>query len=489
MEEIRLTPFAPALIESMRSVGYSLETSIADLLDNSISAGAKNIRIRFDPLDSPHITIIDDGGGMGPEELTQAMRHGSMSPLASRSSSDLGRFGLGLKTASLAQCRVLTVISKKKGTVSAKQWNLDLIMEREDWILLSPNRDEILDFPHAADLDLLEHGTVVVWQNLDRLIAGEKSVRDAIEHHMRHAREHLGLVFHRYLSDEDASGKVAISINENPVIPVDPFLRKSSATQALPMEKFSVEGEIVTVTPYILPHISKLTSEERKLAGGEEGLRKHQGFYVYRNRRLVIWGTWFRLARMDELSKLARVQVDIPNSLDHLWTLDVKKSTMYPPHIVRQNISRIIGRIAEGSRRVYTFRGRKTPPENMIPIWSRIDSREGIFYRISKDHPIISAIADKLDSEGRSLFYSLFRTIENGFPRDALYADMASDSGGTMGEELYTDEELLEVAKNFISLASETLSMDEIMKILPICEPFGLYPAKTVQIMGVIKNG
>jgi hypothetical protein len=192
---------------------------------------------------------------------------------------------------------------------------------------------------------------------------------------------------------------------------------------------------------------------------------------------------------MEELSKLARVQVDIPNSLDHLWTLDIKKSTMYPPHEVRQNISRIIGKIAEGSRRVYTFRGRKTLPENIIPIWSRIDSREGIFYRISRDHPMISAIADKLDGEGRSLFYSLFRTIENGFPKDALYADMASDSGRRMGEELYTDEDLLAMARNFLSLASETLSIDEIMKILPMCEPFGLYPEQTVRIMEVIKNG
>jgi len=489
MEEIRLTPFAPALIESMRSVGYSLETSIADLLDNSISAGAKNIRIRFDPLDIPYIAIIDDGHGMDPEELTNAMRHGSTSPLVARESTDLGRFGLGLKTASLSQCRNLTVISKKNGTISARQWNLDLIMEREDWILLSPNRDEIRNFPHAADLDSLDHGTVVVWQDLDRLIAGEKSVKDAIEHHMHHAREHLGLVFHRYLSDEPGFERVAISINENPVMPVDPFLRKSLATQALPVDKFVVEGETVTVTPYILPHISKLTPEERKLAGGEEGLRSHQGFYVYRNRRLVIWGTWFRLARMEELSKLARVQVDIPNSLDHLWTLDVKKSTMYPPHIVRQNISRIIGRIAEGSKRVYTFRGRKTPSEHLISIWSRIECREGIFYRISKDHPMISAIADKLDSEGRSLFYSLFRTIENGFPKYVLYADMASDSGRTMGEELYTDEDLLAMARNFISLASETRSMDEIMKILPMCEPFGLYPEQTVHIMEVIKNG
>src|SRR5439155_2223638 len=130
--EIRLPPFAPVLLESMRAIGYSFESALADIIDNSISASAKNIDVRFSPYGEPYVAIIDDGWGINPEKLTDAMRHGSSDPRLQRYRLDLGRFGLGLKTGSLSQCRRLTVVSKVNEAISAKRWDLDVIGQRED---------------------------------------------------------------------------------------------------------------------------------------------------------------------------------------------------------------------------------------------------------------------------------------------------------------------------------------------------------------------
>ncbi|MEJ1267438.1 hypothetical protein WDV93_08655 [Pantoea ananatis] len=163
-------------------------------------------------------------------------------------------------------------------------------------------------------------------------------------------RKHLSLVFHRYISGEPNLKKLQIRMNNTPIIPADPFLTQRN-TQVMSDESILCEGSKIVIRPYILPHISDLTNNEVELLGGKEGLRKSQGFYVYRNKRLLIWGTWFRMMRQGECSKLARVQIDIPNEFDTLWTLDIKKSTAIPPEIVRNNLAPIIQGLAEKSKR------------------------------------------------------------------------------------------------------------------------------------------
>ena len=151
-----------------------------------------------------------------------------------------------------------------------------------------------------------------------------------------------------------------------------------------------MRGQKILVKPYILPHVSKLTKVELNRVGGKDGLRKLQGFYVYRNKRLLVWGTWFRLMRQGDLTKLARVQVDIPNSLDDLWTLDIKKSTATPPEEVRNNLKTIINKIAEGSRRTWTFRGKKEISDNLVHVWNRKITRDGgVLYEVNTDHPMV----------------------------------------------------------------------------------------------------
>ena len=476
MQEINMPPFAPVLMESTRALGYSAEAAIADVLDNSISAEATRISLRFSPFDEAYFSVLDNGKGMNSEELNTAMRYGSVSPLVVREDNDLGRFGLGLKTASLSQCRRLTVISKKAGTVSARQWDLDVVCQKQDWILLSLDENEYRCFPHIEELENQESGTLVIWNVFDRFGAGEISLEKAMNEKMSDVRQHLALIFHRYLTGEKGINKVAMLLNEDPVIPQDPFLA-SVSTIYQDDEHLEIAGHNVTVRPFVLPHISKLSPQEISALGGKEGLRKYQGFYVYRNKRLLVWGTWFRLRRKDELSKLARIRVDIPNSLDDLWTLDIRKSRAIPPEIIRKNLARIVDKLAEGSKRTWTFRGKKETSESLIHMWQRFRTREGIEYTLNRDHPLIGSLSARLDPEGKKCLEQLHLAIEMHLPLNALYVDLANDEVFAVDEEKDKIKRVKDLA--FVLLGNSQLNQlqrKELYEALKNTEQFCNYP-------------
>jgi hypothetical protein len=458
----------------MRAIGYSFETAIADIIDNSISAEATEISIRFWPYDSPYVAVIDNGYGMAAEELVDAMRHGSRNPLEERGPTDLGRFGLGMKTASLSQCRRLTVASKRDGEISAWCWDLDTVTKRRDWILQGLPEEQIRLLPHGEELVLAEHGTLVLWQKLDRITSDGHPLDQALETKIDDARRHLALVFHRLLANRPGGANVTLCINNVRVEPLDPYLLGNKATQQLPLEEFLIERQPVIVTPYILPHISKLGRKEMDLAGGEEGLRKSQGFYIYRNRRLICWGSWARLTRQEELTKLARVQVDIPNTLDHLWTLDIKKSSATPPESLKQNLKRIIERIVERSRIVYTYRGKKIKMDGVTHIWERSSVRGGYAYSLNETHPLVTAVKEALPEERKKHLDDLLGLIQTCFPFDLLYVDMASDSRAenhTVEDE--DDEDFAASLARLVEVLKPRYpNEDELQKVLYSVEPF-----------------
>lgn len=421
-----MPPYAPTLMESTRAIGYSIEAAIADIIDNSIAANAARIDIDFFPIGQSYISILDDGHGMSEMELISAMQYGSRSPLDVREESDLGRYGLGMKTASLSQCRVLTVISKQNGMVAGAQWNLNHIKQAESWSLIVLDESEVKNFPNWDKLNSYLNGTLVVWQDLDKFGIGESDIAAAFTRKMNLIRDHLSLVFHRYLSGEPGLKKTDIRMNDLSIAPQDPFLIRKS-TQLMDEETIVVRGEKVKVKPYILPHTSKLTKKELGALGGKEGLRKQQGFYVYRNKRLLIWGTWFRLMRQGDLSKLARVQVDIPNSLDDLWTLDIKKSTAAPPEEVRKNLSVVIEKISEGSKRTWTYRGKKEVSDQVVHIWNRLMTRDGsIVYEVNPDHPMIDALVEEYPGI-RPKIELILKQIAMSLPLNSLYIDLTND--------------------------------------------------------------
>jgi hypothetical protein len=489
MKSLEVPPFAPALVESMRAVGYSLESALADIIDNSVSAAARNIEIRFSPYNAPYVAVIDDGLGMTASELVEAMRHGSRNPNDARTGMDLGRFGLGLKTASLSQARQLTVISLKNGVLSGARWDLDVIADTQRWTLLLLGKEDIKSSHFFDELRKKSHGTIAIWKHLDRLADAEGSVELGLREGMTRVRQHLALVFHRFLSDEVRSARITLTMNLDPVEPVDPFLTWHSATQQLPTQHILVNGADIAVQPYILPHYTKLTPDELLLAGGEEGLRRQQGFYIYRSRRLIIWGTWFRLARQEELTKLARVRVDIPNSLDSLWTLDIKKSAASPPLEVRRNLSSIIGRIADGSGRVYRFRGRRTSGDKFVHMWDRREGRHGVMYSLNREHPLFAAHLQSLDDLDRTAFSDLIATIEAMLPVEAIYADLAGDKVGIEQRPAYTVEQLADLAGRLLdAVGRETAARTNLLSQLSLLEPFSFYPEESMSIIQRLTN-
>lgn len=427
MREEPLPPYAPAMLDSMRAIGYSFEAALADIVDNSVAAEATRVDIQFRTAPSAYVAVIDDGIGMDDPGLLEAMRHGGMGPHQTRSDRDLGRFGLGLKTASLSQCRRLTVVTRRDGATSGARWDLDYVAKREGWFVQILDPEDMAGLPHIAELQARESGTIVLWELFDRALAGEALPDAALGRLIDEARGHLALAFHRFLSGDDGGPTIAMAINNEPLPLVDPFLKSKRATRKLPLDTLVVDGATVEFRPFILPHITKLSRDDLALAGGEEGLRRHQGFYVYRSRRLITFGTWFKLLRQGELTKLARVQIDIPNTLDHLWALDVKKSTAFPPEAVRAGLLRTIERIGGESRNVFTYRGERVNRRDLHQMWRRVDVRGGFNYEISRDHPIVLDTASRLEKAGGGRIEPLLRAIEMALPVDSIYADMASD--------------------------------------------------------------
>lgn len=473
MRSVDIPPYAPTLMESTRAIGYSIEAGIADIIDNSVAAAASRIDIDFFPIGQSYISILDNGTGMTETELISAMQYGSRSPLEVRDESDLGRYGLGMKTASLSQCRVLTVISKKDGVLSGCRWDLNHIKQSESWSLIVLNESEMSAMPNYEKLCSYDTGTIVIWQDLDKFGVGEKDIAEAFSRKMAHIREHLSLVFHRFLSGEPGLKKLDIRMNELSIVPQDPFLVKKS-TQLMDDETILIRGAKVKVRPYILPHTSKLSQKELKELGGKDGLRKQQGFYVYRNKRLLVWGTWFRLMRQGDLSKLARVQVDIPNSLDDLWSLDIKKSAAVPPEEVRQNLAVIIEKISEGSKRTWTYRGKKETRDDIIHLWNRLKTRDGsVFYEVNMEHPMVNTLAEEYPGI-RSKLELLLKQVGLSLPLNSLYIDLTNDEKLANDNDNDSDD-IIALMKSIAASVSGTAAKRSLVDTLLLSEPFCAY--------------
>lgn len=473
MRDIIVPPYAPMLIESTRAIGYSLEAAISDIIDNSISAGAVNIHVQYWSSSSPYIAILDDGCGMTEKALTEAMRYGCADPTILRDAQDMGRYGLGMKTASLSQCRCLTVISKRDGEINARRWDLDYIRMTGEWSLNALNTEEIRCLPMTEKLESLKNGTLVIWQNLDKIFAGEIDIDSAMADKMHAVNKHLSLVFHRFLQGGDVATKVSLLMNGDTVIGFDPFFTTKSR-QAMDEEKVEIPqyGSSVLVKPFILPHPSKMTKSELEMYGGTEGLRRLQGFYIYRNKRLLIWGTWFRMTKMDEFSKLARVRIDIPNSLDELWTLDVKKSTAIPPEIVKTRLKQILGKIVENSKRTYTFRGKRETRDGIHHIWNVLETREGVRYELNSNHPVFEKLSEIIDDNAKRLLDEYMHAIASNFPINRLHNDIFNEKKIVKDSASTEFENVREQLEFFLKAAENEEERSEIVQQLSIAEPF-----------------
>ena len=478
-------PKAAAMVEALRGLGYTTATALADLIDNSISADAKIITINFHwaALDS-WISISDDGRGMKDSELDTAMRIGETNPLQFREENDLGRFGLGLKTASFSQARRLTVSSRRGNETSQLRWDLDVLANdpNGEWALL-----EGAHYGSEARCALAEgmaHGTTVVWECLDRIVTGSFQQQDFLDL-IDQVEAHLGMVFHRYLNPGQRG--VAIILNGRKVKPWDPFLSEHGSTWHSPEVTIGKGAARIMAQAFVLPHKDRLSEKEYLAAGGPEGWASQQGFYVYRGRRLLVSGSWLGLGRgrswsKDESHRLARVRLDISNVADAEWKIDIRKSSAQPPITVRDQLTRLAEDVRERARRVFLHRAKPATSlgraEVPVPVWLSEKLASGSRYRINRDHSALRELISEGGDVGMRV-EMLFRILEETVPVQRIWFEAAETGdhlrGGVANDAEESVKEILGVLFRNLVL-KKGLTSDAARQRLLNTEPFDLYP-------------
>jgi Histidine kinase-, DNA gyrase B-, and HSP90-like ATPase len=471
-------PEASSMIETFRAIGYSLESAVADIVDNSISASAKNIWINFEWKGSQTWFLIkDDGNGMDNDELIQAMRPGSKNPLDDRNNKDLGRFGLGLKTASFSQCRKLTVISKKQNSgTNFWTWDLDFVKKTGNWNIVNyiPN-EEIFQ----EDIEKIEVGTIVIWNDIDRLVKGfnvdDNKALDKYLLVMEQVKKHLAMVFHRFIE----TGKLKIFFQDNLIQAWNPFLLSETSTQGFPEEP--LQNGKVAIKGFVLPHKSKITEEVYKESEGPKGWNEQQGFYIYRNERLLLAGDWLGMFRKEEHYKLARIQIDLPNNLDSEWQIDIKKSVARPPIILREQLKAYAGQVRSQAVAVYRHKGksvRRLPGQKFVPLWVEHKRGDKWFYKINRQHPILEDINQQSISEPQKAIEKLVRFIEETIPTKSIYIKEAEEPE-LQGKpfEGIDQEPIRKTMKNiYDKFISEGKTGETAKAIIANIEPFNHFP-------------
>lgn len=482
-------PHAGPMLESLRGLGYATPTAIADLIDNSIAAHAKQIDIQFEWAgDKSWVRIVDDGIGMDDCKLESGMRLGTRDPRTERADGDLGRFGLGLKTASFSQARRLTVASKEiGGEVVCLRWDLDLIGKESgsDWPLFegpAPGSEHLL-----APLYEMEHGTVVLWEKLDRIVTEGFVVSDMIEL-LDCVEAHLAMTFHRLLEQQNTD--LCFLLNGRAIKPWDPFLISHPAKALESSEYRLVNTTGVVVQCHVLPHRDMLKPEEQEKAAGPGGWTQQEGFYIYRNKRLLLSGSWLGLGDggkpwpRDEAHRLARIRLDIPNSADLDWKINVLKSTANPPVRLRTQLHRLATETRATARSVFAHRGHISPALNkgakaLADVWQVRRSAQGTSYRIARDHDLLASVLSRAGPLKQDI-HAVLRLIEETVPVQRIWLDTAEDketprTGFVSAPEKEVLETLYAMFEALVQYRG--LSQDEARERLSRTSPFDQYPA------------
>ena len=478
-------PRAAAMLEALRGLGYSTAAAVADIVDNSVSAGATEVRVDFKwaGFDS-RVAILDNGRGMSDSELESAMTLGERSPLDARDAGDLGRFGMGLKTASFSQCRRLTVATSKDGALACLRWDLDALARDPDggWLLFegaARGSESLLDALPSS-----RTGTMVLWEQLDRVVTPGYAPEDFVDMIDR-VDAHLAMVFHRLL--EAPQARLRIVLNGKAVAPWDPFMSGHPAkVWASPAQPMKTDAGTVVVECHVLPHKDRLMAEEFEGGAGPEGWNAQQGFYIYRNERLLVAGGWLGLGQgrawnREESFRLARIRLDIPNTADAAWKIDIRKSMARPPAPLRPWLTKLAENTRDRARKVFAFRGSPMQVRGGTPIeqaWRVEHTKVGARYRIDEKHPAVAAALDAA-GEQASLVRAMLRVVEETVPVQRIWLDTAENKDtprtGFAGEP---PEAVAEVLTTLFKDMVERRGMSPELarKTLSTTEPFQNYP-------------
>ncbi len=467
-------PEASSMIETFRAIGYNLETAVADIIDNSITACAKQIIIqRYWDGGNSIISIKDDGIGMTNEDLIHAMRPGAQNPLVERDEKDLGRFGLGLKTASFSQCRKLTVLSEKNGITSFWTWDLDFVAKCKKWNLIHWCPEAFKN-----SLDDVESGTIVIWSVLDRIIPLNVDKMDQVAKErfsmaLQKVREHIAMTFHRFIEDK----QISIIWGSHSILPWNPFCPTESKRQPFPVEHLAGN---VTLTGYVLPHKLNFSNEDAFCkAEGPKGWSGQQGFYVYRGKRLLLFGDWLGLFKKEECCKLARIAIDLPNSQDAEWQIDIKKSKAHPPIYCREQIEQYAKTVRASAEEVFRHRGKilkQRAGQQFHPLWLEKKKDSNWSYIINRDHPLVTYFKSLAETHPAEAIDQMLSLIESSVPTKTIFINEAKN------EDKYETDKILDttlihktIKSMYDSLITQGKNSLQAKALLKIIEPFNFY--------------
>lgn len=474
---------AKALMFGLRSMGYSFSTAVADIIDNCIPAEATRIDVYSDPLAAtPFFCVLDNGHGMNRKKLDNAMLPGSNRADIPDSEIELGRFGLGLKSASLSQCREFIVVSKAFGKLNCMSFDLDVIEEKNKLFLKELSQEEIDVLPHIEDLKKHETGTLVIWTKFDNIENSAKTFEDSFRTLVGESKKHIELTFHRFYD------KIQIYYNGKRIEKRDPFLLDSIGRQQTGRTTpISYKGSTITITPYTLPFAKTLTSNEKALLGNPKSIYEDQGFYIYRNHRLIISGTWLRMGIRSELNKLARIKVDIPSTLDSVWMLDVKKSTAKIPDAIKEKIKMAVEDSIVRSKRTVRNPGvKEATPEHKI--WDRINEHDGnVRYQINRSNPLIQGLYNSMDDKQVDLLDDLLSLLEECIPKCRIHNDVI-DSINIVNDSLsLEDEEMMGQIYRCLALFPNA-EKESVLNQLLASEVYSKIAYRKDEIIGVLNN-
>lgn len=481
-QEIIKIPPAKSLILGLRCIGYNFSTALADIIDNSISANAKNIQIFSNPdTKEPYVAIFDDGCGMGRKALENAMTLGSDREEKEDCELELGRFGLGLKSASFSQCLRLTVASKDCNRINAMRYDLKKIETTNEWKLDVLDDNEIKLLPEIEKLIESKSGTLVIWEQFDKIKESSKSFKDSFIETMGLAKQHIEFVFHRFYN------KINFEFNGHRIEKRDPFLSSYPNSQEGRTQEILIDNSKIIVTPFVLPYANSLSEEQKKMLGNPKSIYDDQGFYIYRNKRLIIWGSWLHMNIRSEFNKLARVRVDIPSELDSMWMLDVKKSSAKIPDIIKEQLRISIKDSIVRSKREIKYPGKKESEAEM-PLWRRIEFHGGVVkYEINKeDNPIYTQLISILDEDQRKLLDAYLDKIEEFIPKGLIVSDNADSLRILNSEEEQEEEKLIH---ELVEFAKNSLNPEMCVEILINSQGYKKIFYRKKEVLELIKNG
>ncbi|KQM65193.1 ATP-binding protein [Pedobacter sp. Leaf216] len=475
-----VSPNPEHLIKSIAEQGYNLETALADLMDNSISASADKIEvlIRMD-MEPFTLYLADNGNGMNSEELRSNMRFPSNSPDDTRENIDLGRFGLGMKTASFSQTRCFTVMSRKKGTdhYSARTWDVEHLKKTGVWELKVNTDKEIgqiikeyrnLSNGHLNPHEDFKANTIIVWRGLYKFenYLEDDNRQSALKREITEVTsDYLSLVFHRFMERKEMP--LRIRINNNHINPFNPFPIQEQDFRPMEFKQRHFSTDLIRMEGFILPSRSIDESKQRFSiwTTKNRGLMDMEGIYIYRADRIILFGGWNGLIKKGPRLQLARLRVDVGNSVDHLLHLNVAKSHIVIPHDLKNAFENYIEELKIEAEREFYNRGLKKftgkKKESPTQLFERIATNKGVMLKLNTKFALINKLSSTLNPEQAVLFKLVSKMIETSI-NSVRHAHQEKEFTGTEEKDGINFKELEQCVQELkkSGISSESIKDD-----------------------------